>query len=286
MQKRNDYNRHKLLRKIKKQREAEKEQQAHIAEKELKRKLRKPRYDDGKDSENINPVIYPTLIDRDYDLARAQQLGYVQGENGHLPSRDYVTGDILKSPSHPTFLPALLDDAAMGYYPTKDHKPGRSRTDTWKGNAEFIERQSVQTPKYWPGKDAAKTAWEIAGYLPYIGTLKDGIELAKDPSWSNAGRFATSLAFDALGGGLIASGSKIVRRAAMERMAREAVGHATYGYGTAAAKQAAARSIDARNEMAMLSHIIDGMVNGAQEANTEGSKTRQYIQSVESRRNK
>lgn len=196
MQKKNDYNRHKLLRKIKRKREAEKEQEQHAAEKELKRRLRKPKYDEGKD-----------------------------------------------------------------YY-------------------------NAQIPKYWPGKDAAKTAWEIAGYLPYIGTLKDGIELAKDPSWSNAGRFATSLAFDALGGGLIASGSKIARRAAMERMAREAVGHATYGYGTAAAKQAAARSIDARNEMAMLSYIIGGMVNGAQEANTEGSKTRQYIQSAESRRNK
>lgn len=54
MQKRNDYNRHKLLRKIKKQREAEKEQQAHVAEKELKRKLRKPKYDGGKDPYKYN----------------------------------------------------------------------------------------------------------------------------------------------------------------------------------------------------------------------------------------
>lgn len=51
MQKRNDYNRHKLLRKIKRQRKARAEQEAHAAEKELKKrlKLKMPRYEDGKD---------------------------------------------------------------------------------------------------------------------------------------------------------------------------------------------------------------------------------------------
>lgn len=52
MQKRNDYNRHKLLRKIKRQRQQRKEQDARIAEKELKRKLKlkQPRFAQGKDS--------------------------------------------------------------------------------------------------------------------------------------------------------------------------------------------------------------------------------------------
>ena len=40
MQKRNDYNRHKLLRKIKRQRKAQVKQQMVSAEKELKRRLR------------------------------------------------------------------------------------------------------------------------------------------------------------------------------------------------------------------------------------------------------
>lgn len=48
MQKKNDYNRHKLLRKIKRKREAEKEQQLHAAEKELKKRLKQPKYGDGK----------------------------------------------------------------------------------------------------------------------------------------------------------------------------------------------------------------------------------------------
>jgi hypothetical protein len=40
MQKRNDYNRHKLFRKIKRRRRAQAEQLSRVAEKELKKKLR------------------------------------------------------------------------------------------------------------------------------------------------------------------------------------------------------------------------------------------------------
>lgn len=52
MQKRNDYNRHKLLRKIKRQRQQRMEQDERIAEKELKRKLKlkQPKFAQGKDS--------------------------------------------------------------------------------------------------------------------------------------------------------------------------------------------------------------------------------------------
>lgn len=51
MQKRNDYNRHKLLRKIKRQRRAQVEQQKVAAEKELKRRLMvtPPKFGDGKE---------------------------------------------------------------------------------------------------------------------------------------------------------------------------------------------------------------------------------------------
>lgn len=137
MQKKNDYNRHKLLRKIKRRRKADNEKQSKIAEKELKRRLKvtPPKFEDGK-----NQVIYPTLTDINYDQYRAQQLGYTPGSNGHYPSRDHITGDILKYPQHPTFLKALLDDARLGYYPVKDHKKGRSRTATWKGNEQILNQ--------------------------------------------------------------------------------------------------------------------------------------------------
>lgn len=42
MQKRNDYQRHKLFRKIKRRRKAQSEAQQYIAQKQLMRKLKKP----------------------------------------------------------------------------------------------------------------------------------------------------------------------------------------------------------------------------------------------------
>ena len=42
MQKKNDYQRHNLFRKIKRRRKAQAEAEQHIAEKQLKKKLKKP----------------------------------------------------------------------------------------------------------------------------------------------------------------------------------------------------------------------------------------------------
>lgn len=42
MQKKNDYQRHKLFRKIKRRRKVQAEAEQHIAEKQLKKKLKKP----------------------------------------------------------------------------------------------------------------------------------------------------------------------------------------------------------------------------------------------------
>ena len=75
MQKRNDYNRHKLLRKIKRQRRAQIEQQKVAAEKELKRRLRvtPPKFGDGKE---------PTLLDA--DKVRMNEQGLFQDEAGNI----------------------------------------------------------------------------------------------------------------------------------------------------------------------------------------------------------
>lgn len=53
----------------------------------------------------------------DYNMKRALELGYGPDQNGHWPSRDYRTGEILKSPSHPTFHLGLDADRAEGYRP-------------------------------------------------------------------------------------------------------------------------------------------------------------------------
>lgn len=48
MQKKNDYQRHKLFRKIKRRRKAQAEAEQHIAEKQLRKKLKLPKFGDGK----------------------------------------------------------------------------------------------------------------------------------------------------------------------------------------------------------------------------------------------
>lgn len=50
MQKKNDYQRHKLFRKIKRRRKAQAEAQQEVAEKQLKKKLKLPKFDDGDDA--------------------------------------------------------------------------------------------------------------------------------------------------------------------------------------------------------------------------------------------
>lgn len=53
MQKKNDYQRHKLFRKIKRRRKAQVEAEQHIAEKQLKKKLKLPKFDTGDDSRMV-----------------------------------------------------------------------------------------------------------------------------------------------------------------------------------------------------------------------------------------
>ena len=76
--------------------------------------------------------------DNDYDMRAAYKAGMEpqwseEDKSYHLRSRDPESGRILKSPHHPTFLKALVEDAKLGYYPTMDSK-GNTYTETWEGN--------------------------------------------------------------------------------------------------------------------------------------------------------
>ena len=53
MQKKNDYQRHKLFRKIKRRRKAQAEAEQHIAEKQLRKKLKLPKFDTGDDARMV-----------------------------------------------------------------------------------------------------------------------------------------------------------------------------------------------------------------------------------------
>lgn len=92
MQKRNDYNRHKLLRKIKRQRRAQVEQQKVAAEKELKRRLRvtPPKFGDGKE---------PTLLDA--DKVRMNEQGLFQDEAGNIVGDSVVLPELTVRPTTP-----------------------------------------------------------------------------------------------------------------------------------------------------------------------------------------
>lgn len=77
LQKKNDYQRHKLFRKIKRRRKAQAEAQQHIAEKQLRKKLKLPKFDRGEDElstykkqvemfndANSDPRLPGRLVDR------------------------------------------------------------------------------------------------------------------------------------------------------------------------------------------------------------------------------
>lgn len=85
MQKKNDYQRHKLFRKIKRRRKAQAEAEQHIAEKQLRRKLKLPKFGDGKEKVNLdnahfdkegNLVDNTTLSDEQLFDLFSQQNGY------------------------------------------------------------------------------------------------------------------------------------------------------------------------------------------------------------------
>lgn len=77
MQKKNDYQRHKLFRKIKRRRKAQAEAEQQIAEKQLRKKLKLPKFDRGEDElstykkqvemfndANSDPTLSGMLVDR------------------------------------------------------------------------------------------------------------------------------------------------------------------------------------------------------------------------------
>ena len=55
-----------------------------------------------------------------YDTKTAKKLGYTRDAEGHLPTRDYRTGMILKGTKHPTFSKGVMQDFSMGYQLMKE----------------------------------------------------------------------------------------------------------------------------------------------------------------------
>lgn len=96
MQKKNDYQRHKLFRKIKRRRKAQAEAEQHIAEKQLKKKLKLPKFDRGEDElstykkqvemfndANSDPTLTGRLVDRNRVTVNPET-GDVMEVGGHV----------------------------------------------------------------------------------------------------------------------------------------------------------------------------------------------------------
>lgn len=96
MQKKNDYQRHKLFRKIKRRRKAQSEADQHIAEKQLRKKLKLPKFDRGEDElstykkqvemfndANSDPTLPGRLVDRNRVTVN-QETGDVIETGGHV----------------------------------------------------------------------------------------------------------------------------------------------------------------------------------------------------------
>lgn len=96
MQKRNDYQRHKLFRKIKRRRKAQAEAEQQIAEKQLRKKLKLPKFDRGEDElstykkqvemfndANSDPTLPGMLVDRNRVTVNPET-GDVMKVGGHV----------------------------------------------------------------------------------------------------------------------------------------------------------------------------------------------------------
>lgn len=96
MQKKNDYQRHKLFRKIKRRRKAQAEAEQHIAEKQLRKKLKLPKFDRGEDElstykkqvemfndANSDPTLPGILVDRNRVTVNPET-GDVMETGGHV----------------------------------------------------------------------------------------------------------------------------------------------------------------------------------------------------------
>lgn len=103
MQKRNDYQRHKLFRKIKRRRKAQAEADQHIAEKQLRKKLKLPKFDRGEDELSIYKKQVEMFNDANSDPTLP----------GRLVDRNRITvnpetGDVIETGGHVNLDPVII----------------------------------------------------------------------------------------------------------------------------------------------------------------------------------
>ena len=163
-QKQKDYQRHKLFRKMKRRRRAAIEQAKDAPMKQLRRKLKIPKFEGGKDKNKELP--YPLRSSKDYDDNLAYQSGIIRDpKTGHMWSttqEEYPDErTYLKKPNHPTFNKALWGDLISGY--DVYFKNGNTYSAPTFSELMYIKPPfKFKMPKFEGGKDDKPNVFQLA----------------------------------------------------------------------------------------------------------------------------
>lgn len=95
MQKKNDYRRHKLFRKIKRRRKAQAEAEQQIAGKQLRKKLKIPKFGGGKEKVNLDNAHF----DKDIHIKKSKRGTFTKAAKQHGMSVQSFANKVLRNPS-------------------------------------------------------------------------------------------------------------------------------------------------------------------------------------------
>lgn len=178
MQKRNDYQRHKLFRKIKRRRKAQAEADQHIAEKQLRKKLKLPKFDRGEDELSTYKKQVEMFNDANSDPTLP----------GRLVDRNRVTvnpetGDVIETGGHVNLNPVIIT--------------GKMPDNLKRTINKNIESNRLQDLLY---KDRLSPVDPIGELVVESAAIGKPLELAWKSALYGIGRYGGKLGFNKLQG--------------------------------------------------------------------------------------
>lgn len=199
MQKKNDYQRHKLFRKIKRRRKAQSEADQHIAEKQLRKKLKLPKFDRGEDELSTYKKWVEMFNDGNSDPTLP----------GRLVDRNRVTvnpetGDVMETGGHVNLDPVIMT--------------GKMPDNIKRIINKNIESNRIQDLLYKDRLSPVDPVGELAVESEAIGKP---LELAVKAALYGIGRYGGKLGLDKL--------QNIVRKKLLEKEFAISIGRHTMG---------------------------------------------------------
>ena len=176
MQKKNDYQRHKLFRKIKRRRKAQSEADQHIAEKQLRKKLKLPKFDRGEDELSTYKKQVEMFNDANSDPTLP----------GRLVDRNRVTvnpetGDVIETGGHVNLDPVIIT--------------GKMPDNLKRTINKNIESNRLQDLLY---KDRLSPVDPIGELVVESAAISKPLELAWKSALYGIGRYGGKLGFNKL----------------------------------------------------------------------------------------